>query len=1001
MSTQEVLGHFTVETEIGLTPEDVLDRRAEHGTNELKGDGGVSALTILFRQIANIMTLILMAAFIVSFVVKDFVEGAVICLVILTNVTIGFFQEFKAEKTMESLRKMTSPTCRVLRDGHQTVVPTMDLVPGDIVFLQMGDVVGADCRLFEVFNLEADEALLTGETLPVEKEIETIDDTECPLGDRINMCFSSTTITKGRGKGIVCCTGMSSEVGRIAKKLMDTKPAAKTPLQKGMYRMSWVLLGIAILLIIIVFAANKFKINTDVALYAISLAIATIPSGMIAVVTLTMALAVRQLTKQRALVRQLVALENLGSVTHICSDKTGTLTQSKMVLVRAWLPGCGYHYVGGIGFEPVGDVRHDPQEGNALESKRRSQIPVLAPEDFKPSFKWLAQAASLCNMSEIKQDQHTDEWFGIGDPTEIALQVFASKLKMGKPALTGKDGSWTLVSEFPFDSAIKRMSVIARHGELGEFVFTKGATERIVQRCTAILQSDGQHTPISQTELLDFLAPVVDEMARDGLRVLSLAYRPLKDSEDSIDDASNRDSVEKDLVFIGLAGIYDPPRPESLPSVETCYQAGIAVTMLTGDHPATARSIAHQVGILPNIDSEVDEKNKELTSEELEMLKPTVMTAKEFDAMTEEEIDALPHLPNVIARCSPDTKVKMIEALHRRGAVVGMTGDGTNDSPSLKLADIGVAMGTGSDVAKQASEIILTDDNFATIVTSIREGRRVFNNLQRCCMTLISGNVGEVVPLIIGLAFRDSAGHDIFPLSPVAILVNLLLTSTPPAVAIGMEKAAPDLMDQPPRSKSQGLYTKEAIVDIAYYGFVVGLLGSMDFWLALDVVNGKNQGIDCNEKYSEECDKVFRARGCLFTTLTILIILLTFNFRHLRRRLWFSMSELKRCRDNRFLLYGSLVGIIIAVLALYIPGLNTAVFKHKGIGWEWGLVIKSIFVFIVLSDLWKTMKSHFYRPMLIPTPFQKALQTYAQKRCAAVDLNTSLTTETLTNKAKV
>ncbi|KAJ2769229.1 hypothetical protein GGI18_005440, partial [Coemansia linderi] len=394
--------------------------------------------------------------------------------VIAFNTAVGFLQEFKAEKTMDSLRKMSSPTSRVLRNGHQVVVPTMDLVPGDILFLESGDVIGADCRLFEVFNFDTDEALLTGETLPISKEVAAFTDPELPLGDRINLSFASTTVTKGRGKAVVYATGMSSEVGKIAKKLMDTEKNRMTPLQRGLHKMSWVLLAIASASVLIVFGANKFKVNSDVLLYAIGLAIATIPEGLIAVVTLTMSVGVSSLAKKRALVRQLVALENLGSVTNICSDKTGTLTQSKMVLVRAWLPEEGVLRVAGLGFEPVGAVTmtrqaklNEAPQVNFDESEKSKLLDdavetvTVDSTTISPNVRRLAEAAALCNMSEIKSDEATGEWFGIGDPTEIALQVFATKLSMGKPVLTSDAHQWSVTSEFPFDSGIKRMSVVA------------------------------------------------------------------------------------------------------------------------------------------------------------------------------------------------------------------------------------------------------------------------------------------------------------------------------------------------------------------------------------------------------------------------------------------------------------------------------------------------------------------------------------------------------------
>ncbi|KAJ2858933.1 hypothetical protein GGH94_006366 [Coemansia aciculifera] len=984
LDTDQVFIDLDVNHTTGLSTSEAERRLTVHGSNEMRGGGRPSAFKILIRQLSNLMTLILIAAIVVAFVIKDWVEAGVLIGVIAFNTAVGFLQEFKAEKTMDSLRKMSSPTSRVLRNGHQVVVPTMDLVPGDVLYLESGDVIGADCRLFEVFNFDTDEALLTGEALPISKEVAAFADPELPLGDRINLAFASTTVTKGRAKAVVYATGMSSEVGKIAKKLMDTDKNRMTPLQKGLHKMSWVLLGIASVSVLIVFGANKFKVNSDVLLYAIGLAIATIPEGLIAVVTLTMSMGVSTLAKKRALVRQLVALESLGSVTNICSDKTGTLTQSKMVLVRAWLPEEGVLRVAGLGFEPVGIITKTRQlvkssetarvnfaegEKSRLLDENTTETVTVDQTTASPNVRRLAEAAALCNMSEIKCDAATGEWFGIGDPTEIALQVFASKLSMGKPLLTSDTHQWSVVSEYPFDSGIKRMSVVAVNNLTGEkLLFLKGATERVVPCCTE--RQDGEiTTAIESDDLQTYLDPRIQEMARDGLRVLSIAYRHLTKEESQIDmNKADREGVELNMTFLGLVGIYDPPRPESLPSVMECYRAGIQVTMLTGDHPATAAAIARQVGILQSEDEAENDSHVAVTMGQL------VMTAREFDSLSDEEIDALPELPHVIARCSPDTKVKMIQAMHRRNGIVAMTGDGVNDSPSLKFADVGIAMGlSGSDVAKQASEIILTDDNFATIVRAIREGRRIFNNIQRFCCVLVGGNVAELICLLFGLAFRDKLNETVFPLSPVAILVNNLLTGTPPAMALGLEKAWPTIMDEPPRPPTSGLFSWEVQADIVFYGFSIGLLSISNFWLIISGFGDGNMAEHCNKGYTEECDLVFRARGAVFATLTLGILLHAYNCRRIRGPMW-SWNMLKRFHENKFLLGGFISGTILCLLCMYVPGLNTSVLKMKGISWEWGVVLITLLVFLILSELYKFGKRRLLKPLTVATEEQVRLQ---------------------------
>ncbi|KAJ1814900.1 hypothetical protein LPJ56_002862, partial [Coemansia sp. RSA 2599] len=926
--------------------------------------------------------------------------------------------EFKAEKTMDSLRKMSSPTSRVLRSGQQVVIPTIDLVPGDVLYLESGDVIGADSRLFEVFNFDTDEALLTGEALPISKQTAPFDDPEIPLGDRINLAFASTTVTKGRAKGIVYATGMSSEVGKIAKKLMESSKSKKTPMQKSLDKMAWILLVIAIISVLIVFGVNKFKISTEVLLYAIGLAIATIPEGLVAVVTLIMSLSVHALAKQRALVRQLVALESLGSVTNICSDKTGTLTQARMVMVRAWLPEEGFFNVSGLGLEPVGEVTKkvklppisrpanavvnfssanldDDDDNNNVESASGEKMRLIASDavsttsggektvsvdttNMSASFRRLAEAAALCNMSEIKHNAETGEWVGIGDPTEIALQVFASKLSMGKPQLTAKGGGeWTVVCEYPFDSSIKRMSVVVKNSATNEhLLLLKGATERVVSCCVG-RQDGGDSSDVTEIvpeDLQASLDPRIEEMARDGLRVLSFAFRRLTPAEQAADmSKAKREDVEVGMTFLGLVGIYDPPRPESHPSVMECYRAGIHVTMLTGDHPETAAAIARQVGILQT-DEDLFDANEKTADHQAIQLGQTVMTAREFDRLTDDEIDALPQLPSVIARCSPDTKVKMIQAMHRRNGIVAMTGDGVNDSPSLKFADVGIAMGlSGSDVAKQASEIILTDDNFATIVRAIREGRRVFSNIQRSCCVLISGNIAELVCLLLGLAFRDKLGETVFPLSPVAILVNNLLTGTPPSMALGVEKAWSTIMDEPPRAANSGLFTWEVQGDVAFYGFTIGLLSISNFWLVINGFGDGDMAQHCNEGYSDACDLVYRARGTVFATLTLGILLQAYNCRRLRGPMW-NLRMLKRFLENKFLFGGVVSGTILCLLCMYVPGLNKKVLKLTGISWEWGIVLITLLVFLILSEIYKFAKRKLLKPIVSATIEQERLQ---------------------------
>jgi P-type Na+/K+ transporter len=617
----------------------------------------------------------------------------------------------------------------------------------------MGDTIPADLRIIEAMNFETDEALLTGESLPVSKASDASLEPDCPVGDQINMAFSSSTVTKGRCRGIVVATGMSTELGAIAKSLNANPSKIRkvkkdeegkagphryleagiltvldfigrflgvnigTPLQRKLSRLAVALFVVAVIFALVVLAANKFNTQTEVIIYAVATGLSMIPASLIVVLTITMAVGTKQMVHRNVIVRKLDSLEALGAVTDICSDKTGTLTQGKMVLRRAWIIGHGTYSVG-TGTEPfnpqVGSLSFLPKEPLALtESDEKDSSP--ASTDLPPAFADFLDVASLANLASVFQARDTGEWDARGDPTEIALQVFVMRFNHGRKTLQSQ--GWKQLAEFPFDSELKRMSVIFEcNGE--KWVFMKGAVERVIEACPEYSENEE-----NRRELLKNM----EALASQGLRVLALGSRRTKDVP------TDRGEVECGMKLLGLVGLYDPPRAESASAVAECHVAGITVHMLTGDHPATARAIAMQVGIIP----------RDLHRLAPDVVSSMVMTARAFDRLSDEEIDSLPVLPLVIARCSPGTKVRMIDALHRRKAFCAMTGnyfscsglmvgDGVNDSPSLKRADVGIAMGlAGSDVAKDASDIVLTDDNFASIVNAIEEGRRMFDNIKK------------------------------------------------------------------------------------------------------------------------------------------------------------------------------------------------------------------------------------------------------------------------------
>ncbi|KAF9546390.1 Na+ ATPase [Mortierella hygrophila] len=976
-TVEQTAQHYSTSITEGLSSSEAAARLKNYGANELQGEGGVKWYKVLWRQVANALVLILLIATALAFATGDYAEGGVILFIIVMNAAIGFWQEFNAEQTMEALRNMSSPTSQVIRDETRTTIPNNQAVPGDIMIFEDGDVIGADCRLFEVFNLETDEALLTGESLPVQKNLELIESADEALGDRLNMVFASTTVVKGRAKGIVTNTGMKTQIGKIATTLMSVDSDEQTPLQKRLNKMAYFVFLAALILVLIVFAVHKFKYSKEVAIYAISVSIAIIPEGLVAVVTLTMAFGVSRMAEVKAIVRRLSSLESLGAVTNICSDKTGTLTQSKMVAVRMWFPSDGFYRITGTGFVPDGDIFRQGESTDGKYYEQDEQIPAGTGSNH---YLRMLQTASLCNMSELRRTQHPEthgEWTAIGDPTEIALQVLAYKAGLAKPDLVAK--GFNLIAEFPFDSSVKRMSVLYKTPETSmgpseHLIFMKGATERVIGCCSYWRDGDNER-PIASEKggdgRVEFEAMITEKMntlASKGLRVLTLAYRKFEAAPDvDLVHGLVREEIETNMVFLGLVGIYDPPRAESRPAVLSCYQAGVRVHMLTGDHPSTAAAIAKEVAIIPE---DLDAANS-----------PLVMTAGQFDAMTDEEIDNLAELPRVVARCSPDTKVKMIAALHRRDLFAAMTGDGVNDSPSLKAANVGIAMGqSGSDVAKQAADIVLTDDNFATIVQAVAEGRRMFANIQKFVQHLMSANVAEIVVLIIGLAFKDEDGNAVFPMSAVEILFLNMITSSPPAMGLGLEPPSESNMREPPRSAKQGLFSFEVIMDTFIYGLAMGILSFVNFVIVVVAMNNNNFGSECNAHYSHACEGVFKARATAYATLTFLILAHAINCRSLRESGW-TYTNLSTLKHNRMLWASIVVGSLLVFPVIYIPGVNHNVFKHSSMSYEWGFVACALVLFIAFAEIYKLIK----RKVMKPLSLQETAEVKLDRSATGVD----------------
>ncbi|WYZ45729.1 hypothetical protein EsH8_VIII_001045 [Colletotrichum jinshuiense] len=988
----------------GLSAVDAKSRLEDYGHNDLGEAEGVQPFKIIVAQVANAMTMVLILAMAVSFGIKSWIEGGVITFVVLLNVVVGFFQEYSAEKTMDSLRSLSSPTANIVRDGESMVLPSGEIVPGDLVEIKTGDTIPADVRLIEAVNFETDEALLTGESLPVRKTADSTFPDNTGPGDRLNVAYSSSNVTKGRAKGIVFATGVYTEIGAIASALHKKDSKVRqvkrrpdghasphryleaytltltdavgrflgvnvgTPLQQKLSKLAMLLFGIAIVCAIIVLGANKFEASQEVIIYAVATGLSMIPASLVVVLTITMAAGTKRMVKRNVIVRNLKSLEALGAVTDICSDKTGTLTQGKMLARGAWLPGMGTYTVENSTspFDPTtGEIRFDERSprhlnfkkgGNACGSIRQTDQLLQNSKSVLAAF---LNVASLANLATItKKDE---QWIARGDPTEIAIQVLASRFNWNRLRLTtGEGAEWSEIAELPFDSDVKRMSVIMKHNTTNEyFAYTKGAVERVIQICTKYTPNDSGEVVNMTPEFQEEILRNMEALAGLGLRVLALASKSYNGTPSKGDEVE-RVSVECDLVFRGLIGLYDPPRPESATAVRQCHEAGISVHMLTGDHPETAKAIAIEVGILP---SRMERVARDVAD-------AMVQTASQFDALSDDEVDKLPVLPLVIARCAPSTKVRMIEALHRRKRFCAMTGDGVNDSPSLKRADVGIAMGqSGSDVAKDASDIVLTDDNFASIVAAIEEGRRIFDNIQKFVLHVLAENIAQAGTLLVGLTFKDARGLSVFPLAPVEIVWIIMATSGMPDMGLGFERAVPDIMRRPPQSLKTGIFTMEFLIDMVFYGLWITALCLSSFSLVVYGFGNGQLGENCNKGYSPSCDTVFRARATTFACLTWFALFLAWEMVDMRRSFFRMQPGSKKYFTqwmidvwrNKFLFWAIIIGFITLFPLLYIPVINTEVFKHKAISWEWAIVFIASALFFAGVESWKWAKRVYFR----------------------------------------
>ncbi|MGE5195131.1 MAG: cation-translocating P-type ATPase, partial [Deltaproteobacteria bacterium] len=746
LSPESALHALGVDERSGLSARQVAERHEKYGPNELAAAREQPLWRKFLGQFNDLVIWILIVAALISGVLGEWTDATAIIAIVLLNAVLGFVQEEKAERALAALQKLAAPLARVLRDGRLQSLPARELVPGDVLDLDAGDNVPADARLLEAFGVRVQESALTGESVPVDKDANCILAKTVPLGDRRNMAYLGTVVAGGKARAVVVHTGMRTELGRIAGMLQayETEP---TPLQRKLARLGKVLVVICLVLVAVIFAMEMWRGDSLIRafLLSVSLAVAAVPEGLPAVVTVSLALGLQRMVRRNALIRKLPSVETLGSVTVICSDKTGTLTRNEMT-VREILTGSRHYQVTGSGYAPHGEFRSRCAEGGdvAVDPSADPELPLLL------------TIASRCNHTEVVPAGDGENiWKVVGDPTEGALVVAALKAR-----LQPQDQGEHVLYEIPFDSERKAMSVVLPHGAGGAIMYTKGAPEEILSRCSAE-HRDGETIPLTDSRRREIIEANAD-MASRALRVLAFAYRDWASAPEHF--------TERDLVFVGLAGMIDPPREEVKQSVATCRAAGIRPVMITGDHPATARAIARELGIAAPTD--------------------TIIIGHDLDAMSDQELAEQVEQIVVYARVTAEHKLRVVRAWKSRGEVVAMTGDGVNDAPAVKSADIGIAMGaSGTDVTREASAMILMDDNFTSIVSAVEEGRAIYDNIQKFLTYLLSCNIGEMLLMLAASLLGWPA-----PLQPVQLLWINLVTDGLPALALGLEPPEPGVM---------------------------------------------------------------------------------------------------------------------------------------------------------------------------------------------------------------
>lgn len=828
----------------GLAHTEVVERTLKYGPNELQASRRISPWEILAEQFKNVLILILLGATTISLFLGHGVESIVIAVIVLFAVVLGFIQEYRAERALEALKQMAAPTATVLRDGREVKIPSRDLVPGDVIIVHTGDRIPADARLLEAVNLQVEEAALTGESVPVEKHIHALENEELPVGDRRNMVYAGTAVTYGRGRALVVSTAMQTEFGKIAQ-LLQTIETGKTPLQHNLDKVGTVLARAAFVVVALIVAVGLFRGQPfiDMLIFGIALAVAVVPEALPAVVTISLAIGVQKMVKRNALIRRLPAVETLGSTSVICSDKTGTLTKDEMT-VRKIYTGGKLFAVSGAGYVPEGVFSTNGG----------------SPSGITPTLRHMLTAATLASDTRLAKDS-TGNWDIKGDPTEGALVVAAAKAGLEKELL---DTSYPRIHEIPFSSETKRMTTV--HQSNGTLTsYAKGAPEVIVHDCDFVVTEHGLE--ILDKERREHILDQAHTMASEALRVLGVSFKP----------DTTLETAQRGMTFLGLAGMIDPPRPEAKAAIGVCMAAGIRPIMITGDHPITAQAVARELGLLHN--------------------SGRVVTGAELEVMPDDQLVQEAEHISVYARVSPAHKLRVVTAWQERGHIAAMTGDGVNDAPALKKADIGIAMGiTGTDVTKEAAAMTLTDDNFASIVAAVEEGRGVFGNIKKYLMYLLSSNIGEI-GLMAGSALLGLP----LPLTAVQILYVNLATDGLPALALSVDPPEKDLMKRKPRDPRTGIFTRPVVTLMVLGGIWSTLINLGLFTWAL------NSGRSISE-----------AMTMTFVSLVLIQFFKAYNFRSDRH------SVLNKPFANKWLNTAILWEVALLLVIIYVPFLHDA-----------------------------------------------------------------------------